>query len=149
MLAGLAALGSKKTWGTIAVLAAFAGVLFAVYLGYSYLTSVIEDNTELQKEVNTLTTEITNVTNKNENLVKRLEVQATAVEQLLKQHSELRELYNKNVAEQNKIKDVLRKHDLEYLASKKPGLIETRVNRAIAKLGTDIEEVTKIDEETE
>ena len=57
MLAGLAALGSKKTWGTIAVLAAFAGVLFAVYLGYSYLTSVIEDNTELQKEVNTLTTE--------------------------------------------------------------------------------------------
>ena len=67
----------------------------------------------------------------------------------MKQHSELRELYNKNVAEQNKIKDVLRKHDLEYLASKKPGLIETRVNRAIAKLGTDIEEVTKIDEETE
>lgn len=43
---------------------------------------------------------------------------------------------------QESLIEVLTKHDLEYLALKKPGLIETRVNNATQKVFDSLESIT-------
>lgn len=62
--------------------------------------------------------------------------------------TKLSKRYVATQAEVNKLGKLLSKHDLRALALRKPGLIEKKINQATARLGKELEELTKILEET-
>lgn len=105
------------------------------------------ENTELRVENRAFSEQVNIISQTNENniakfqnelLRKAAEVEAHAENSLL-----LQEKYNKSVKQSNKLRETLSKHDLEYLASMKPGLIESRINKATKSVFGSLEEATK------
>lgn len=59
----------------------------------------------------------------------------------------LNKSFVKTQSEVNGLRKLLSKHNLSMLALEKPGLLERRINAATAKIGKEIEELTRLIEE--
>lgn len=71
------------------------------------------------------------------------EVQQFA-EQMAEQNATLQQDLQKAESYKDDLLGKLQKHDLALLSLKKPGLIETRINNATAKVFDEIESITKL-----
>ena len=63
-------------------------------------------------------------------------------ELMKRENDELQEANERAEKYQKQLIDILTEHDLEYLAYKKPGLIEKRINDATAKVFDDLESLS-------
>lgn len=62
--------------------------------------------------------------------------------QLQDQNNKLSQQNNETQREVNKLRSTFANHDLDALALAKPGLIENKVNKAVKRLKTELEEIT-------
>lgn len=62
--------------------------------------------------------------------------------QLQDQNNKLAQQNNETQREVNKLRSTFANHDLDALALAKPGLIESKVNKAVKRLKTELEEIT-------
>lgn len=78
------------------------------------------------------------INQQNEAIAKHLE----KAKQLQDQNNKLSSQNQESMREVNKLRSTFAKHDLDALALAKPGLIEIRVNKAVKRLKTELEEIT-------
>jgi len=65
------------------------------------------------------------------------------LEQMKQQMNLLRQKYQESEERANELGKLLAKHDFAYLAYRKPGLIERRVNDATARMFSDLEKASR------
>ena len=112
-----------------------AAMAFVLYLGYVFVTNMQNQLIELKA-----TNMLLNAT---------LESQKNTIEQIVKDNeninnlnTELQENLQEVELENSRLNRLFREHDLTDLASKKPGLIEQRINDATKKVFDDLESLT-------
>jgi len=133
-------------WGFALKGAAIAAVLLSVFLGYKWFTGVLEENKTLSVRVGKAEAQVTQERNahlktKQEYAKWRSDVTAQ-IEQEQVNRDALQAQYDKARKQTDVLSKKLAKHDLEFLASRKPRLIEHRVNRATVRVLSDIEQLT-------
>lgn len=97
-----------------------------------------------EKQINALTSSIKDVKIANIGLKTSLEAQQANFEYVQVMAKKLETQEKANRAERQKLSDILVKHDLTYLASKKPGLIEKTINRATKKINNELNGITDL-----
>lgn len=111
------------------------GILAFLGLAYWYYTSsqnTIQELTERNAILKIAQQENVETIDRLVDEAKRIHLQLLELEQQRREAEEQRK----------KLEVILREHDLKSLSSKKPGLIERRVNNATRKLLEDIESIT-------
>ena len=123
-----------KNWRLIAIivgLVAIVSVVGVAYWHYTGLLSTIEElkvsNAELGLSVQIQETHITQQK-------EALATWAKSQEDLKKKYQELSRMAQEASKETRRLHDIFSKHDLGKLASKKPGLIQNRVNSGTVNL---------------
>lgn len=113
-----------------------AFLLIAGFAVYNYITGVIEKNKELNVELAMTKSELT----ASESILKHtIESYNQSIFNLDKLSKDLAKIHDKNeLLERN-----LEKHDLEFLAKRKPGLISTRINNASNRVFSDLEKASR------
>lgn len=76
------------------------------------------------------------------NAIKEMKANAERQQELI---SKLNNDLSKAEEDVDRLRHTLSNHDLTLLASKKPGLIESRINNAVKELFEDIESITSTD----
>lgn len=135
MLPLLALAKSPTLWlaGGIAA-AAFAGYMYYMHTQNTILSLELNNSTLKSNQVILQAT----IDSEKEALDRTKE----QYEVLFREFSELQEANEQAEAYSESLIKILTKHDLEYLALKKPGLIENRINNATKKIFSDIESIT-------
>lgn len=106
-------------------------VIVGVGMGI-YIKVLLHDKEELIKEKAILKVNVETLTNANKTLIKSVEDLETNIKELEKKRNEIDE----TIKEKKKIFD---EHSLENLASKKPKLIERRMNKGIQNILEELE----------
>lgn len=153
----------KMIFGTKLGISVILAVAAAGWGGWKHFSTV----NELKSDLVTATSEASRLTTENASLAtinNQLAMQVNTLEQanqdvvtaykefaaetavMLERYetelSGLAEKYQQARDDSNKLREVLAKHDLEYLASQKPGLIESRINAATKRVFSDIKDAT-------
>lgn len=132
-----------------AIIAAAAGYhFFTLHSVESKLNNTIAENSVLKQDVATaeaneaqLNGAITSLNSTVEILETQRRVDQQKIDKLTNEYS----ISRKQVG---KLRQILSKHDLAYLALQKPGLIENRINRGTDDVGKDIQEITTYEQDT-
>ena len=114
----------------------------AAFSGYLYVKHMEKDILELEGTNVTLKVnqdQLKDVIDGERETLKRTREQ---YEVLQREYNELKEANAAAEVYSEKLLKLLTKHDLEYLALKKPGLIENRINNASKNIFADIESIT-------
>lgn len=140
--------------GKIKVIAIVAAIS-ASAIGYHALTvskfeskiSLYEsENTELRVENKSFSEKIDFVLAENDSNIESLTAEINRkdleIQQYLLDNKNLKRLYLKVSEETGKLRLMLADHDLEYLASQKPKLIENRINSATKRVFSELEELS-------
>ena len=119
-------------WQAIAIAIVIAGLLGAGY----YIKSVIAQNAAMKIEMKQKDEEIEKIKTSLDTIVKSVGVQN---ENITKLHEEM------NIAdtEAKEAMQIFAKHNLQTLSAAKPGLIETRVNKATQAVFADMQRDTE------
>ena len=115
-------------------------MMFAVMCGMGFVGYMYYNDTQqrlAQLRENNARLEIAAQTSKD--TIDRLQADAAQFEQA---NNQLREQLNEAEAYSDDLAGKLRRHNLTVLTLQKPGLIETRVNNATAKLFDEMETIT-------
>lgn len=128
------------------LLAGAAGAL-AVFLAYQWFTGVLEENTELKLRNAELVAHVEKERASHEETKAVYAAWRASVNARIEQDkislNQLLEKYRQEKAKANELSKMLSKHDFEHLASRKPGLIERRVNAATRRVFDDLETLTR------
>ena len=106
-------------------------VLVSIFSGYKIIGNIIEDNTSLVAD--NIVLERSNAA-----LILLGVENARNLNKATNNISTLNRKLKLVTQENSKLEEVLSKHDLTYLAKKKPGLITTRINAASNRLLKDL-----------
>jgi hypothetical protein len=124
-----------------------AAVLLAVYLGYRWFVGVINENAQLKIENSKLYSQVENERASHEETKRVFSTWRTGINDQLETErvarQELLAQYDRERERANGLSKMLAEHDFEHLASKKPKLIERRVNSATRRVFDDIEALTR------
>lgn len=104
------------------------------------------ENTELRVENRAFSEQVNIISQTNENNIAKFKAESERKDAVIEVYMEksvaLQEKYTVSVEKSNELRETLAKHDLEYLASMKPGLIESRINKGTASVFNAFKEVT-------
>lgn len=108
-------------------------IVAALFLGYWHYTSLLNQITDLRHQAVGMRLE-------KELLESKAQHQAQVIQEWQDHEVEVQDTINRlmeNIqtakAERDRLNELFAKHDMERLADRKPGLIERRVNRAVAE----------------
>ena len=94
---------------------------------------VESENTQLRVENRSFADQVSIISQTNENNLAKFKAETerknAVIQVYMDESADLQKKFTDSVNKSNKLKETLAKHDLEYLASMKPGLIETRINK--------------------
>lgn len=123
-----------KNWRLMALIAGLVAIVSVVGVAYWHYTGLLDtieelkvSNTQLELSVELQGTHITQQK-------EALDSWAKSQEDLKKKYQELAKQALEASKETRRLHDIFSKHDLGKLASKKPGLIQKRVNSGTLKL---------------
>lgn len=124
-----------ETVKTIVISVLIAGVA-------TLLVSYKHQLDDSEKEIATLNREAASLRDANDDNLLTISQLRTNLEEIEKQKDKLTADLNNAKVYQVTLEEKLRKHDLEQLASAKPGLIETRINNATQQVFKDLTDIT-------
>lgn len=120
-------------------------------VGYHYykLNSVQSDLTKAEQTIGVLRIDLATSQANEEKLTSAVMDQNESIQLLEQQRqsdqakiNKLSKEYNLSRKHVDNLRKLLSKHDLAYLSSRKPGLIEPRINKGTSNVGKKIEELT-------
>lgn len=118
-------------------IAGVLGVLLLIAVsGSAWWIDRLQDNISTLK-ANSIVLE-TQIQNQNDAIEKHLQ----RAENLQAQNDKLNAQNQETVREVNRLRNTFANHDLDALALAKPGLIESKVNKAVKRLKNELEELT-------
>lgn len=130
----IAAVGLLKNWKLIGIVGGVIVLLLCFWAGYAHYQGLIS-------KVDRLTNENAKVRMATEMQSTHIAQQQTALhewkkaqDQLIHDFHELSQMTTQARKETGRLHDIFAKHNFSALATKKPGLIENRVNSGTAKL---------------
>lgn len=113
-----------------------AALIIACFTTYNYITGIIEDNKELNVKLALTRADLS----ASESILKHtVESYNQSIHNLDKLSQDLADIQIKNET----LERSLEKHDLEFLAKRKPGLISTRINNASNRVFSDLEKASR------
>mgnify|MGYP003144673833 CR=1 FL=1 len=117
------------------------GVLFiSIMINIVAFTKLDKAKIELQTAINNQAVLERTIQEQNDQIVKALEsAKKTQVQSLNTQ-------YTKSQAQVTNLRNKFAKHNLEGLAMSKPGLLEGKINKATARVGKDLTNITNPDQ---
>lgn len=118
---------------------AIAAFLFAMIaslggVGYWYIHRLEKKVVSLSEENGTLKVQLQQESANTDQALKAVEAIKSEVENFGKTLQELKDADEKSRAEVDQISQILAKHNLTYLSSKKPGLVQRRINDSTSRV---------------
>ena len=119
------------------------GVLFiSVMVNIVAFTKLDKAKVELQTAINNQTILERTIQEQNDQIVKALE----SAKKTQVQIQSLNTQYTQSQAQVTNLRNKFAKHNLEGLAMSKPGLLESKINKATARVGQDLTNITNPDQ---
>ena len=119
------------------------GVLFiSVMVNIVAFTKLDKAKIELQTAINNQAVLERTIQEQNDQIVKALE----SAKKTQVQIQSLNTQYTKSQAQVTNLRNKFAKHNLEGLAMSKPGLLEGKINKATARVGKDLTNITNPDQ---
>ena len=119
------------------------GVLFiSVMVNIVAFTKLDKAKVELQTAINNQTILERTIQEQNDQIVKALE----SAKKTQVQIQSLNTQYTQSQAQVTNLRNKFAKHNLEGLAMAKPGLLESKINKATARVGQDLTNITNPDQ---
>lgn len=138
MIRGILSFITGGGWKWILILGLISFLAYFARDAYNDYQSIIKERTELAAQNSALDA----ANSANLTVIREMEEQAQRNEQYrMELEFSLRESEN----DINRLRDILSRHNLEYLALNKPGLIENRINNATKNVFGDIECYTDLE----
>jgi len=128
------------SFGLTGKVAAGASVIILAMGGLFYLYY-----NHTQEKMQEQAAELSDLRNANSTLQNTIERQKEEAAQQAKSLNQLNDRLNKIRRESNDMAELLARHDLKYLASQRPGLIENRVNRGTQDIFDQLKELSDPD----
>jgi hypothetical protein len=119
------------------------GVLFiSIMINIVAFTKLDKAKIELQTAINNQAVLERTIKEQNDQIVKALE----SAKKTQVQIQSLNTQYTKSQAQVTNLRNKFAKHNLEGLAMSKPGLLEGKINKATARVGKDLTNITNPDQ---
>ena len=119
------------------------GVLFiSIMINIVEFTKLDKAKIELQTAINNHAVLERTIKEQNDQIVKALE----SAKKTQVQIQSLNTQYTKSQAQVTNLRNKFAKHNLEGLAMSKPGLLEGKINKATARVGKDLTNITNPDQ---
>jgi hypothetical protein len=119
------------------------GVLFiSIMINIVAFTKLDKAKIELQTAINNQAVLERTIQEQNDQIVKALE----SAKKTQVQIQSLNTQYTKSQAQVTNLRNKFAKHNLEGLAMSKPGLLEGKINKATARVGQDLTNITNPDQ---
>ena len=119
------------------------GVLFiSIMINIVAFTKLDKAKIELQTAINNQAVLERTIQEQNDQIVKALE----SAKKTQVQIQSLNTQYTKSQAQVTNLRNKFAKHNLEGLAMSKPGLLEGKINKATARVGKDLTNITNPDQ---
>ena len=119
------------------------GVLFiSIMINIVAFTKLDKAKIELQTAINNQAVLERTIQEQNDQIVKALE----SAKKTQAQIQNLNTQYTKSQAQVTNLRNKFAKHNLEGLAMSKPGLLEGKINKATARVGKDLTNITNPDQ---
>ena len=119
------------------------GVLFiSIMINIVAFTKLDKAKIELQTAVNNQAVLERTIQEQNNQIVKALE----SAKKTQAQIQSLNTQYTQSQAQVTNLRNKFAKHNLEGLAMSKPGLLESKINKATARVGQDLTNITNPDQ---
>ena len=119
------------------------GLLFvSVMINIVAFTKLDKAKVELQTAINNQAVLERTIQEQNDQIVKALE----SAKKTQVQIQSLNTQYTKSQAQVTNLRNKFAKHNLEGLAMSKPGLLEGKINKATARVGQDLTNITNPDQ---
>jgi|TARA_R110002049_G_scaffold17088_1_gene66990 hypothetical protein len=119
------------------------GVLFiSIMINIVAFTKLDKAKIELQTAINNQAVLERTIKEQNDQIVKALE----SAKKTQVQIQSLNTQYTKSQAQVTNLRNKFAKHNLEGLAMSKPGLLEGKINKATARVGQDLTNITNPDQ---
>ena len=123
-------------------LAALA-IIAIITLGYRHYTGLVEENKALSVEIAVKNETILSQEATNKRAIATIGEWKESQDKLANSFNELAEAVKDARKETNRLSLIFRKHDLEKLALRKPGLIENRINSGTSNINRLLECATE------
>ena len=119
------------------------GVLFiSIMINIVVFTKLDKAKVELQTAINNQAVLERTIQEQNDQIVKVLETAKKTQAQI----QSLNTQYTQSQAQVTNLRNKFAKHNLEGLAMSKPGLLESKINKATARVGQDLTNITNPDQ---